>query len=265
MGRMKKEYNPNSENNKHNKDTIKKSDERAKKGEGYMRFVKSRNQFAYTFRYTDHFGQRKSKTVYGGSENVCKEKCENFLASLKHSTSFADLTIPELVKSHLDNRLALNNIKTGYQRQIDTLKIIERNKGFSSMRIRDITDRSIYAFFADGICETYSQSVVKKLTQMISKAIDMAIEDGSMPNTTNPMKRKDFIKPKSSKPTKKIKSFTTDERNTLIEAIQNYKPKANARDFRLPILIALLTGLRMGEVLALTKRDNTPCHVLLFC
>ena len=255
MGRKPSPFKENSEHNK-GLDNVKKYDERAKKGEGYMRFIKSRNQYAYTIRYDDvASNQRKSKTFYGISEAVCRKKSEAFLDDINRPPSLAEKTIPEIIKKDLDDKLAINAISTGYTRDIDTLKIIENNKRFSSLIIRKITQDDIMAFFTSGICEEYSQSVLKKLKNMISRAFELAIDDGNMPSSKNPMKAKIFGKIKSAKPTKKVCSFTMDERCRLISAVLEYKPKANARDFRIPILIELTTGLRMGEVLALTKDD----------
>ena len=75
-----------------------------------------------------------------------------------------------------------------------------------------------------------------------------------------------FIKkPKSNKPTKKVYAFTCEEQAIFIEALKTKRYQAKNIDYNSMLMIELYSGLRMGEVCALTPKDidlkNNVIHV----
>ena len=66
----------------------------------------------------------------------------------------------------------------------------------------------------------------------------------------NPMDNENVIKPKSNMPNKKIEALTLEEHKKLLEVLEKSDNK-----FKYVILLQLHTGMRIGEVLALTIDD----------
>lgn len=58
--------------------------------------------------------------------------------------------------------------------------------------------------------------------------------------------------PKSDKPDKKVKALTRSEQAKFVAFLQNYKGQKNRNDYSRQLLIELFTGMRMGEINALT-------------
>ena len=65
----------------------------------------------------------------------------------------------------------------------------------------------------------------------------------------------DIRRPKSAKADKKIRALTEEEQKILTDCILNDRVPNGRNDYRNQILIALYSGMRMGEVNALSPKD----------
>jgi integrase len=96
--------------------------------------------------------------------------------------------------------------------------------------------------------KNYSNSVISKIYGLISSTLDSAVLLKII--NVNPFNVKGAIlKPKSTKQDKIVEALTVEEQKEFLQELKNdYKYKEI-------FLVAIYTGMRIGEILALTKND----------
>ena len=202
-------------------------------------------------RYYDHHGNKKTKTFTRDSEEECYEAAINFANDYSENLAADDSTIPEILKKRFDKDLKLNYIKVqSYYRKMETLKIIEK-KSIGQMPIRKIDRQQINHFLKD--ITTYSNSTIEKVFLQLKIAFSIATEEDII--NKNPMLAHDIRRPKSAKADKKIRALTEEEQKILTDCILNDRVPNGRNDYRNQLLIALYSGMRMGEVNALSPKD----------
>lgn len=218
---------------------------RRSKGDGSIYFDEKRGLYIgqITLGYDDR-GKRKRKTVYGSTKTEVKNKLKNVEYQV-YTGTFVDkseITIYHLTKQILDDRLNQNEIKPStYYRHLQTLKELHPLSGYS---VQDTNEAQIKAFF--GARLHYSQSVIKKMFEMLNRSFSEAVRLKIIKE--NPMAY--MKKPNSKKQTVKVRALTKQEQKKLIEILLtediNYSQQ---------MLLSLATGMRMGEVNALSVED----------
>lgn len=155
------------------------------------------------------------------------------------------ITICDLARLMIEDDLNLNYIKQAtYCRHIDTLKRIQSNPYLKNTPIQELTYLPIKDFL---LSETkMSQSLINKSYIMLKKTLNEAVKRKIIKE--NPVA--DLRKPKSSQHREKVRALTTDEEmqlyNVLTTEDVNYSHQ---------MLLSMLTGMRMGEINALERRD----------
>lgn len=127
-----------------------------------------------------------------------------------------------------------------YIRDTGILRIINESIGMIS--VKSISKSQLQSFLNSH--KNYSNSTISKLYQVLNLIFEESISMGLI--QSNPLKS--VIKPKSVKSDKKISALTIDEHKKFINALGNVRNKYI-------FLIAINTGLRCGEILALTPKD----------
>jgi integrase len=126
-----------------------------------------------------------------------------------------------------------------------------------SMKVQKITYKELKHFF---VCITaYSNSTINKVYRLINVAFKKAVTQKLI--HANPLDNKDeIIKPKSSKPDRAVEALTLDEQKNLINALNNSETNHPYKNI---IKLMIFTGMRIGEVLALTQEsiDDKYIHV----
>ena len=190
----------------------------------------------------------KRITKYGKTKAECRDKLEEHIEKLKNG-GFTDrnkITVHAVLEMLLDDDIKLNIIKeTTYRRRLECIRLIDRY-GLGAMQIQNVTELAIKDFFKE--ITFYSNSQLSKVHQALGKAFGYAYKKKLI--EINPME--DIIKPKSSKANKKISAFTVEEQKRFISILNN--EEADNR-YRYQFLIMLCTGMRMGEINALTLND----------
>ncbi len=190
----------------------------------------------------------KRITKYGKSKKECRAKLEEHITKLKNGGFIEKnkITIHAILKLLFDDEIQLNQIQDStFKRKTEVIKLIDRyNIGL--IPIQNITPLCIKAFFKE--ITHYSNSQIDKVHQALNKAFKYAVKNRII--EANPME--DMIKPKSDKADKKISAFTVDEQKAFISLLNNQE--RNNR-YRYQMLIMICTGMRMGEINALTLRD----------
>lgn len=158
----------------------------------------------------------------------------------------ASYTIHNILKSLADDDIAFNLIQeVSYKRRLDTLDIIDKY-GLGSVVITNCNELMLKKFFTN--ITHYSNSVISKVYQSVKKAFNYAVKKKVI--TENCFD--DIICPKSDRKDRKVTAFTVEEQRKFISVLQN--EEANNK-YRCQMLLMLYTGMRCGEVNALTISD----------
>lgn len=219
-------------------------------GEGTIYFSEKLNKWVGQFtagRKSD--GKLNRKSVYGNTRKEVKEKITKALAEVQNKTFINknDTTLIELMRNNIEQQFDSNNIsEISYNRKLATLKIIE-NMDIANKKIQNLTITEINTALAQ--IKNYSNSVIAKIFGLISSTLDSAVLLQII--NSNPCKIKGAIlKPKSIKSDKIVEALSVEEQRAFIKELNN-------KDYiyKEIFMIAIYTGMRIGEILALTKDD----------
>lgn len=192
----------------------------------------------------DENGNRKRKTVYGSTKTEVKQKLKQIEIGV-FTGEFVDksnITIYQLAKQILDDDFNANIIKENtYFRHIETLR---RLKDIYNTPLQKANDMQIRAFLLKE--QTYSQSTIDKEFRLLNRTFNEAIKKGII--TKSPMI--DVKKPKTAQKHEKTRALTIEEQNKLFSVLLNQDIKYSHQ-----LLLSMLTGMRMGEINALTIKD----------
>ena len=203
--------------------------------------------------YFDEYGKKCRKSFYGQSDTVCYEKATAFLESLEYRKLGIDInaTIPDIVKDKCKTDYEKNYVhEQGYYRNLDTLKIIEKSP-IGNIPICEISESQV-DFYLRSITN-YANSSIRKIYRQIRMAFRIATEKGIIEK--NIMLSDDLKCPKSSKKDRKISALTKEEQTIFLDCLESFKVPQGRNSYKAQILISLYTGMRMGEVNALTPKD----------
>lgn len=192
----------------------------------------------------DEKGNRRRKTVYGSTKTEVKQKLKQIEIGI-YTGEFIDksnITIYQLAKQLLDDDYNANLIKENtYYRHIETLR---RLKDIYNTPLQKATDLQIKAFLLKE--QNYSQSTIDKEYRLLNRTFKEAVKKGIV--TKSPMT--DFKKPKTTQRQEKTRALTIEEQNKLLYVLLNEDIRYSHQ-----LLLSMLTGMRMGEINALTVND----------
>lgn len=189
-------------------------------------------------------GQTQRKTVYGKTQKAVKDK---MLETQHQSLAGAFIkkekcTVYTLAITLIEEQFALNEIRqTSYERKLETLKAL---KDIYDIDVDLVSMDMLKRFFISNI--HYSQSHLNKVYQLLNVVFKEAKRKGLI--ETNPL---DGVKkPKSKQELVKVRGLTIDEQKRLLEVL-----KTETYMYSQQMLLAMFTGMRMGEVNALYVED----------
>ncbi len=159
-----------------------------------------------------------------------------------------DITFIEILKEHVEDKYKTNRVTARtYLRDLETIKQIEKTCGdIINMPIRKITSYNVRAVLPN--LTNYSNNSIDKIYRLIKKTFRIAVSDRLI--TYNPMDNESVYKPKSNKIDKSVEALTIEEHKKLMNVLNNMEHK-----YKSIILLQLYTGMRIGEVLALSTTD----------
>ena len=150
----------------------------------------------------------------------------------------------EFEKKKLNKGIIIPNT---YKRHLETIQIIERDK-IGNIPIQKVTKTMIINFFENN--RNYANKTLDKVKSIIKNSFKTArkkniIKDNWLEDDEDTLKI-----PKSYKDDKPVGALSRKEEYILTNYIETHENKYN-----LIILLALYTGMRIGEVLALMPED----------
>ncbi|MCI9015776.1 MAG: site-specific integrase [Clostridia bacterium] len=189
-------------------------------------------------------GKINRKSVYGNTRKEVKEKITKALADIQRKSFIEknDTTIYMLGKQIIDNKFNANIITDStYGRSLGTLKHI-KNSNIANIKIQDIKVNELQEFINSK--KELANSYIDKIYEMLGSVFKEAIKRDII--IKNPLTN--VIKPKSSKKDKEVDALTINEQKAFIEALKN-------EQYKNIFLLAIHTGMRIGEILALQPTD----------
>ena len=222
------------------------------KGNGQGTIYKSSKTGLYVGQYTINYKrysvyQRKNEKI-----GDFKKRFNNILSSINQGTyiekskeTFIDILKRYVEQKHKDGITS----DSGYLREHYIVASIEKscsnftNKEIQKITVNDIEDSKEFL-------REYAQTSIDKAWTFIKKTFRLAVSRRLI--TYNPMDDETLLKPISKKETKVINSLTIEEEKKLNKVLDNEERKHKYRNIA---KLQLLTGMRIGEVLARSRTD----------
>lgn len=191
----------------------------------------------------------KRKSLYGKTRKEAKDKLIVKLNEVQKNITVddCDVTVYELGKKILETKLATNTIReTSYVTILNSLNKI-KNSDIANINIQKINYTLLQDFL--NTLTNLSNSYIQKIMIMLNQIFKEAIKRNYI--YKNPMEN--VIKPLSKKKDKTIEALTIEEQKTLINIIKGHK-------YEDIYMIEMFSGMRCGEILALTLNDIDLAH-----
>ena len=215
-------------------------------GEGSIYYVKSRNRYAGQVNLMIE-GQSERRTVYGKTERDVKNKLLELqvqarAGSLEPKKKPQIVTIYDLAEKIIQDKLALNEIRrSSYDRQMATMKMLD---GISDQKLTEVTEDDLIEYFKSVL--SYSQSCVNKIYQLLGAVFLKAMNKNII--EINPLRN--IRRPKSKQRKIPVRALTVEEQSKLLNVLKTEEVRYSEI-----MLLSMFTGMRIGEVCALTVED----------
>ena len=215
-------------------------------GEGSIYYVKSRNRYAGQVNLIIE-GQPERRTVYGKTEREVKNKLMELqvqakAGNLEPKKKPQIVTIYDLAEKMIEDQLALNEIRQSTaDRKMATLKMLD---GISDQLLVEVTEDDLIEYFKSVL--GYSQSTVNKLYQLLGAVFLKAINKNII--EINPLRN--IRRPKSKQRKIPVRALTVAEQGKLLNVLKTEDVRYSEI-----MLLSMFTGMRIGEVCALTVED----------
>lgn len=221
-------------------------------GEGSIYYREKTKLWAFQYPVgVDSNGKIKRKTVYGKTRKEVIEKSKKMIIYYdsnpfvdKSEMKLRDITLPMIEDEYKLNKLS----SISYLRKKNTFNIIESHY-IADIPLQKIKTDDIKNFFE--YITKYSNSVISKIYGLLNITLKLAVKRKII-NYNFLDDTIELSKPKSNKLTKKISAFSLDEQKQIVELISK---ESSRFKYKYQILLSMFTGMRMGEVNALTT-DN---------
>ena len=199
--------------------------------------------------YKQPNGKNKYKTFYGKTREEVRNKLENLITELrtnayvdKNNTTFISVANDIVETEYKLNKLSDNS----YLRKKGTLEQIKKHY-IAEMELQKIQENDVKDFLS--YITKYSNSVISKIYGLVNNTFKKAVKKNIIRYNFLDDKE-EFFRPKSIKQNKKVRALTLDEQKQLLDVLCN-----NDIKYRYQMLLSMFTGMRMGEINALTLDD----------
>ncbi len=233
-------------------------------GEGTIYFSETLKK--WVAQYVEPSGKRKTMTQKKNEKvSDFKKRFSNIINEINNNTYIAsnDTSLYNILNDYFESKYktGITSART-YKRNTDSLKLLEKTcKNFIYKPIQKVTVlevkkalpnftelETIDSQTNETVAKIYSQNVIDKLYMILNKGFKIAVSERII--QYNIMDNESIQKPKSKKENKKVEALTIEEQKKLVSVLENSNHK-----YKNIILLSLFTGMRIGEVLALS-RDN---------
>lgn len=200
---------------------------------------KDRGSWYASFYYEDWTGKRKKKLKRGFARKKDAEAWEaEFLRAGARSCDMTFGSLVELYLADMKPRLRLNTIRS--KEYIIDKKLLPF---FKDLQVNEITPAHVRKWQADLLSREKSQTYIKTINNQLSAIFNYAVRYYNL--SENPVRVAGSV---GRKKAAEMKFWTVEQFNAFIDHV----PKFPAR---VGLSILFWTGLRIGELLALSPED----------
>lgn len=189
--------------------------------------------------------QRKNESV-----SDFKKRFNKCIAQINEGTYIerSKITFINILKEYVENKYNTNQVSAStYKRDLYILnEILATCSYITDMPIQKITVAHIKKVLP--YMTVYSNSIIDKMYRFFNKAFKIALSEKLI--ISNPMENEEIKKPKSKKQTRKVEALTIRQHKKLLNVLLSEKVNKKYANI---LLLQLYTGMRIGEVLALSK------------
>lgn len=228
---------------------------RRENGSGSIYFDKNQNKWFAEIRWRDKAGNNHRKRFSGKKQIVVKSKLEDFKRQLVLACGdidSSDITFQEFSEQWMNNVLKKQLKPTSYNRKEVTLKH-QVYPHIGLMPINRITHSDIQKMVNELSESGLSYSTVKKAYEVVSQCLKQyRIKTSSSYNPCEGI----ALPENTKQSTADILFFNKKQRDLIInEAIRTYSNNKPVYRLGYSIVLLMYTGMRIGELLALTWDD----------
>ena len=190
------------------------------------------------------------KTVYGATE---EEVIYHFLIETQYKEKSSVPTLEDFTETVLKTHVWDVKEDTTYDKYEGIWRNHIRGSRIGVKVLNQITVEELMTFFKEKIKNGYSDSTLRTMHTVLEKTFLSAEQNEYVKR--NPMKYVEVPYQKCQRPQKKKESYTEEEIWKLEAEINRAWKEKQQYPYSLAILIMICTGLRIGEMLALTWAD----------
>ena len=217
-------------------------------GQGSIFFNKAKNVWV-----AQYMADGKRRTLYQRKGELKKDFIARFtkeMNDINQGTYIgkSNKTFMEILTEHIRNKYDTNKISARtYVRDLQTINQLKATcSEFVDLPIQKITVYHIRRSLPN--LTRYSNNCIKKIYRLINKTFNIAVSDRIL--AYNPMNNESISRPNSDIPDREIEALTIEQQKKLVNALNKTEHK-----YKYIVLLQLYTGMRIGEVLALTTDD----------
>ena len=214
-------------------------------------YTKNGNDY---FRVTTSIGRDANgklirKEFYGKSKTEAEDKRDEYINNIKNglNINYKDTILGNLMHTWLFEVVKIKVKPTSFERYEGIYRNYIKESELYSLKLSDLKSLQVQRYYNNLYNNGKSSSSIKSLNKLLNQFLNYAVDEGYI--LKNPCSGKKIIIPgkKDVKDTE-IAIFTDAEIDTLKQALNGHRLKCL-------ILMALGTGLRQGELLALKWSD----------
>lgn len=206
------------------------------------------NKKLWTAQYIEtENGVSKKKCIYGKTKEIVSQKLNKIMYNY-HNDNYIrknGIKFVQVLKQNREDKFAANLISESHYSRLEFVIREIESSPIGNIDIDKITTRDLQDYF-NSLINRYTDSTIKKVWECVKQGFEVAMSEKYI--LENPFTK--VLKPKSRKETKVLEALSTKDEQIL----SSYLLKSNLTDekYKNVILIQLYSGMRIGEVLALT-------------
>lgn len=203
----------------------------------------------YYFFRLRHKNLKSPKDLYGSTVKELNKKIKEITYELDHNVKDNKESFENFFTNWLFEVNFINKKPSTKERYEGLYRNYIKDSELSRLKIKDISQTDIQKYYNSLIKKDISVTTVIQLNKIIAPSLryaynnNLIIKDFTKAIVLPTKKEEEKLNSKN-----KINPFTLDEQNQFLKAIQGH-------DFELLFITALNTGMRQGELLALTWND----------
>lgn len=188
------------------------------------------------------------KEFYGKNKKEAEEKKKEYLNSIQNglTANFDKISLGSLMHTWLFEVQKIKVKPTSFERYEGIFRNYIQHAPFYGKKIKDIKQLELQRYYNQLFKSGKSSNSIKFLNKLLKNFFNYAIDEGYL--IKNLCNNNLIIPGNDTKVKKEIEVFNNEEIKKLIDTLKGHRLK-------LLILLALGTGLRQGELLALTWDD----------